>query len=367
MQKTINLSTELPKLEAKGDYEGIIKLLKNVQQQIPLSEHKDHQALHMNLARAYQAMRNYVGAEAEYTKAFNLVPDQYLLYLTGIAQLHNRNIIDGFRNYGYRWVSEEMQPYYQALRSKGAPYVTQWAEIAGKRLLVTGEQGFGDELMFGRAIEEARKLTASVTRIAPEAMVDLFAHNGGDVNLSVKKLSEMPAGFIQENFDTIVTVGDLFMLYVLEHNKLPPVPQYTAPNPVYTPGRKKKIGFVYSPGSMGDSNKERTINPRFFNRFTKEYDFYSLQVGAPCALGEDLSPLVKSFADTADLLAGLDCAVTCDTAFAHLALCMGKPTLLVYDKYVDWRFKIGLYPEVVLLSTNDRGFDGKFRFFVEES
>jgi hypothetical protein len=46
---------------------------------------------------------------------------------------------------------------------------------------------------------------------------------------------------------------------------------------------------------------------------------------------------------------------------------MGKPTMLVYDKYVDWRFKIGLYPKAVLLSTNDRGFDGKFRFFVEES
>ena len=53
MQKTINLSTELPKLEAKGDYDGILKLLRHVQQQIPETERKDHQALHMNLARAY--------------------------------------------------------------------------------------------------------------------------------------------------------------------------------------------------------------------------------------------------------------------------------------------------------------------------
>jgi hypothetical protein len=367
MQKTVNLTTELPKLEAKGDYDGILKLLKCVQQQIPLTERKDHQALHMNMARAYQAMRDYASAGAEYTKAFNLVPDKYLLYLLGIAQLHSRDITNGFRNYGYRWLSDEMQPYYQALRSKGVPYVSNWSEIAGKRLLVTGEQGFGDELMFGRAVDPARELAASITRIAPEAMVDLFAHNGGDVNLSVKKLSELPSGFIQENFDAIITVGDLFMFYVLEHGALPPVPQYTAPNPVYTPGRKKKIGFVYSPGSMGDSSKERTINHRFFNRFQKDYDFYSFQVGAPCVLGEDLSHQIKTFSDTADLLDGMDCAVTCDTAFAHLALCMGKPTMLVYDKYVDWRFKIGLYPKAVLLSTNDRGFDGKFRFFVEES
>jgi ADP-heptose:LPS heptosyltransferase len=60
----------------------------------------------------------------------------------------------------------------------------------------------------------------------------------------------------------------------------------------------------------------------------------------------------------------MDCAVTCDTAFAHVALNMGKPTLLVYDKYVDWRFKVGMYPAAKLLSMTDRDFDKKFHDFV---
>jgi hypothetical protein len=364
MQKTINLTTELPKLEAKGDYDGILKLLKCVQQQIPLTERKDHQALHMNMARAHQAMRDYASAGAEYTKAFNLVPAKYLLYLLGIAQLHSRDITNGFRNYGYRWLSDEMQPYYQALRTKGVPYLSNWSELVGKHVLVTGEQGFGDELMFGRAVHEAAKHTQSLTRLCPEQLAAFFAHNLPGTNLSIKKPSELPPEFISENFDTIVTVGDLFMFYVLEYGKLPPVPKYTAPNPAYIDGRRPKIGFVYSPGALGDNANERAINPKMFRPFMKDYDFHSFQVGAPRVIGTDHSPYINSFADTADLLDGMDCAVTCDTAFAHLALCMGKPTLLVYDKYVDWRFKVGMYPAAKLLSMTDRDFDKKFHDFV---
>jgi hypothetical protein len=362
--KLINLVTEVPKLAAKGDYAGIVKLYKAVQLQVPATERKDHQAICLNLAKAYAAMRNYRQAEDEYAAAFAILPDKNLLYYLSIMQLHNGNITDGFRNYGYRWLSDEMQPYYQALRTKGVPYLYNWSELTGKRVLVTGEQGFGDELMFGRAVHEAAKHTQSMTRLCPEQLAAFFAHNLPGTNLSIKKPSELPPEFISENFDTIVTVGDLFMFYVLEYGKLPPVPKYTAPNPAYIDGRRPKIGFVYSPGALGDNANERAINPKMFRPFMKDYDFHSFQVGAPRVIGTDHSPYINSFADTADLLDGMDCAVTCDTAFAHLALCMGKPTLLVYDKYVDWRFKVGMYPAAKLLSMTDRDFDKKFHDFV---
>lgn len=250
--------------------------------------------------------------------------------------------------------------------SKGVPYVSNWDELRDKRVFVSGEQGLGDELMFSRAMVEAAKITKSIFKLSPLSLDKFFAHNCG-VTISTEKLSTLPEGFIAQNYDCIVSVGDLFRLYVLAHGLLPPVPLYVCEEPAYTHSSKPKIGFVYSPGNMGDSFKERTINPLFFRRYLKDFSFYSFQVGMPAVIGEDFSPFIQSFSDTADLLDGMDCAVTCDTAFAHLALNMGKPTLIVYDKYVDWRFKVGMYPKAKLLSTNDLNFEKRFRHFVNTS
>ncbi len=364
--QTVHVPTEVLKLEAKGDYSGIVKMYRMVQEQVPKTERMDHKAICFNIGSAYSKMLDYVNAEKLYTEAAELDPeDLYMKYMLGIIQLHNGKLIEGFHNYGYRWHSAEMQDYGYALRGKSVQYVDSWNYMRDKRVFVSGEQGLGDELMFSRAIVELIKVAKDVVKLSPESLVEFFHHNCVGANFSNKKLSEMPPGFIAGNYDCIVSVGDLFRCYVLEHGALPPVPLYTASNPAHTSSRKPKIGFVYSPGTMGDSNKERTINPRLFRQFERDCSFYSFQVGAPAMLGEDMSPAIQSFMDTADLLDGMDCAVTCDTAFAHLALNMDKPTLVIYDKYVDWRFKIGLYPKAQLLSTNDWAFDQKFENFVK--
>ena len=54
--------------------------------------------------------------------------------------------------------------------------------------------------------------------------------------------------------------------------------------------------------------------------------------------------------DTANYLSDMDLTMTCDTSFAHLALNMGKPTILVYDIYLHWRWKNNIYPAVKLIN-----------------
>jgi ADP-heptose:LPS heptosyltransferase len=54
----------------------------------------------------------------------------------------------------------------------------------------------------------------------------------------------------------------------------------------------------------------------------------------------DWSNQIHDFADTAALIAQLDLVITIDTAVAHLAGAMGKPTWLLLSFGSDWRWFI---------------------------
>ena len=78
----------------------------------------------------------------------------------------------------------------------------------------------------------------------------------------------------------------------------------------------------------------------------------------------DAAPLLTDFAATAAVLADVDLVITVDTAVAHLAGAMGKPTCLLLPHVADWRWMTGRsdtpwYPSLGLFrqpSPGDWGF-----------
>lgn len=66
----------------------------------------------------------------------------------------------------------------------------------------------------------------------------------------------------------------------------------------------------------------------------KDFDVEMLSRHLPL----EIPPKPNDFADTAEVIEGLDLVITSDTAVAHLAAAMGKPVWLLLCYLADWRW-----------------------------
>ena len=111
-----------------------------------------------------------------------------------------------------------------------------------------------------------------------------------------------------------------------------------------------RVGLVWQ-GSGSQSLDRRSVPFEFLKPLLEQERtlFFSLQLGAaahdPGRAGveekiADLSPLMDDFASTATLMEQLDLIITIDTAVAHLAGALGKPTWLLLSATPDWRWML---------------------------
>lgn len=193
--------------------------------------------------------------------------------------------------------------------------VWQGEELTGKRLLIVGEQGYGDQLMFMRFVRGVQALGASWSTLIAPALAPLFP-------------GAQPArsGITIPDADYRVAVGSL-------PHRLG-VTLDTIPTRRYIQVDRTRIGGI------GVVTRGRPTHVNDANRsLPKPYAQRMLN------LGRSLEPEATGFTDfrqTAELIAGLDLIITVDTAVAHLAGAMQKPVwVLLPATNTDWRWLKG--------------------------
>lgn len=239
----------------------------------------------------------------------DFTPSQYSLALTLLAQ---ERYAEGWRLHearrltGHSWAVDPETP---------AP---EWRgeDLAGRRLVVCSEQGYGDQLMFARYLPLLRGRGADVTVGCNALMRPLFAAAGFAVT------SYSPQNIRLPDCDAWTLIGSLPYRLGLQG---PP-----APLPIGAWRGGGGIGVVPTgnPDHQNDSNRSLPPDP----------------AARLLSLGRDLRPEAtgaRSFLDSVALFAGLDLVITVDTSTAHLAGSLGVPTWVLLPWYgVDWRWRL---------------------------
>ncbi|HVG80901.1 MAG TPA: tetratricopeptide repeat protein [Methylomirabilota bacterium] len=270
----------------------------------------------------------------------------------------------GLEDYRLRWRTREARP-----RRLPMP-AWEGEDLAGQRILLWAEQGFGDTIAASRFVALVKAQGATVYLECPPALMRLFRPLPG-----VDRL--ITAGERLPQADLHAPLMELPRLFATYPSTVPPPPDLH-PDPQlgakFEPlfakaGGRITVGIAWggNPAYAGDA--QRSLE---FARFLPLADnpkvqLVSLQKGpqaeqlaaAPSGRILDAAPLLEDFADTAALMDRLDLVITVDSAPAHLAGTLGRPAwvLLPFTPYWFWlldREDSPWYPSVRLFRQSKR-------------
>lgn len=215
----------------------------------------------------------------------------------------------------------------------------------GRTILVYGELGHGDTLLFIRYAVALARHNRVVAAVQP-ALVRLLAGLPG-LSACVALGQEVPA------FDACCSLLDLPQLCASLATAVPRAPYLRAEPDWAAAWRSRlsalpgiRVGLVWSGDPRRQAHADGAMNRRRSLPLAAlaplgsipGISFISLQKGEAAAEAlpppaglEVFNPMsgVEDFADTAGLLANLDLVVSVDTAVAHLAGALGKPVWML--------------------------------------
>jgi hypothetical protein len=195
--------------------------------------------------------------------------------------------------------------------------------LEGRSILVWIEQGLGDQIMFGRFARDLKARGAGkVTLVCRPPVAPVLATiDGVDavIPVAVGGSAPIPRHQLWTRYFSLpwrlgVTVETLSGApYVRAPNPRPPRPGF---------------GLVWRTSATGKLAKAKALPEADARRLA--------DLGAVSLHPEDTG--ARDLGETADIIAGLDLVVTVDTAVAHLAGAMGKPTWILLHRPADWRW-----------------------------
>jgi len=225
-------------------------------------------------------------------------------------------------------------------------------QLRDRSVLVVGEQGIGDEIMFASMLPDLSMVAGRVTCLCDARLVRLF-------RASMPAISFRPAhdaGAV-EHHDVVLPAGSLGRLF---RNRLADFrgAPYLRPSPAVAarwderlgarPQRGLRVGLSWRGGTKHTRLSQRSVPlDDLLTALPRGNSYVSLQYGdvradlAAAGAGDVqvFDPAeISDFEDLAGLVSGLDAVVSVQTAVVHLAGALGTPCLTLVPHIAEWRY-----------------------------
>ncbi|WP_436407649.1 tetratricopeptide repeat protein [Burkholderia seminalis] len=309
-----------------------------------------------NTATALKEAGQWDAAEAYARRAIDLAPHNATYrHNLSLLQLARGDFASGWRNYEARWDgSGELRgrlPVFAGPRWRGE-------SLAGKTLLVWGEQGLGDVLQFCRYVP---LLAERVRREGGRLVWNAFPVMGALLERSLAQHVDVYDIATQPDalpaFDFELPLMSIPWMLGLDGDTLATRTPYLHADRAATDAwrtaladeTRLKVGLAWTGSVTHARNRYRRIGlDRYADAFAGLQDkvaFYSLQPGAQHdveaarARGfavKDCTHEWKTLDDTASFVGALDLVITVCTSVAHLSGALGCPTWVLLDANPHW-------------------------------
>ncbi len=318
----------------------------------------DNPAFLMNLAHLYQILGRYPESEAQYDKAITLDPTnlEARFYKSMTVLTQGRFDTGAFSEYEVRYA------LYDCPVPKNGHTIWRGQEpLAGKKVLMCGDQGLGDNIMCARYAtwlkthHGAREVVViGKKEILPVLAccrdVDGIVYKWEDAEpydfhvammslpgLALTQLVNAGGDVVRGQVIRQPWYGGVWKQYM---RSLPEMDRHVMSTS--DPGRGKsdyrlKVGFCWAGNKDHGNDKYRSLKG-------SQFDTLILPKMIPVSLQyNDINPRMADFPassvfELAQTIQGLDLVVTVDTLVAHLAGALGKPTWVLISSNPDWRW-----------------------------
>ena len=335
---------------------------------------------HVNLGNVLRELGDVDGALAAFRRAIELKPDLAEAHVAeSMTLLLQGNFAAGWPNFDLRW---RTQDYDTPMRTDPRP-LWNGEPLASGRLLLWGEQGVGDEIMFAGLVPDLIRSGTPLALECDKRLAPLFARSfpGVPVISSPVVSFQDPAKDDDLQIAAHLPSGSLPHIFRASRQAFDAT---TAPYLVCDPVGRERFRAQYEDGRPliglawrtrnAKSGSKRSIDlatlaPLLENSRLK---WISLQYGEHAALESEAQAacapvLIDRTVDQlenidrfASQVAAMDLVIAIDNSAAHLAAALGVPTWLLLPFAPDWRWMLETdsspwYPTMRIFRQSQRG------------
>ena len=282
-------------------------------------------------------------ALASYQKARALDPDNPTIQFNmAFPYLEMGNFKDGWEAYEKGFTAGDR-------KSRTYVGVKPWDGSSGKRIIVWGEQGIGDEIRFASMLPDLIRISESVIFDCHPRLVDTFKRSFGIECYGTRKTQYLDwlKGSGATHSICISTLANFFRNDIRDFPGTP----FLKADPVKFERSKPRIGISWTGGSQKTRKDTRTISlEEMLPILSQDCEFYSFQYTPEAA--RDVCAFegkhgirihhypnyveCKNYDSTVNFAATMDAMITVPTAIMHVTGGLGIPTWVMNPLKAPW-------------------------------